>query len=49
MNDHDAIDKIAEILNSYGAHEFDAISAVNKIAYIIGYNAIEHREAKEQS
>lgn len=48
MNDSEAIDAIAAALNDYRTHEFDAIAAVNKIAYIIGYNTIEHREAKEQ-
>lgn len=47
MNDHEAIDAIAAIVTSYGAHGMDAIAAINKIAYIIGFNAYEHRLAKE--
>jgi hypothetical protein len=46
MNDHDAIDAITEILDQYAAHEFDQITAVNKIAYVIGYNKITHEESK---
>lgn len=48
MNDHEAIDAITEVIESYGEHGMDAIAAVNKIAYIIGFNKISHQAAKEQ-
>jgi ribosomal protein RSM22 (predicted rRNA methylase) len=48
MNDHDAIDAIAEILHQFADHQFDHFTALNKIAYVIGYNKIEHMEAKEK-
>ena len=46
MNDAEAIDAISEVIQTYGTNGVDAIAAMNKIAYIIGYNAFEHGLAK---
>jgi hypothetical protein len=46
MNDSEAIDAITEILEAYAAHEIDQFAAINKVAYVIGYNKIAHQEAK---
>lgn len=47
MNDHEAIDKIDLALQEFYVGIIDSAAVLNKIAYAIGANSIEHRITKE--
>ena len=46
MNDHEAIEQIDLAMQAFYVGIHDQTTALNKIAYILGANVIEHAEAK---
>lgn len=49
MNDHDAIDQIDIAMQAFYVGIHDTTEVLNKIAYILGANTIEHHQAKAKA
>ena len=49
MNDHEAMEAVAALVEQYCRTQISSVEAMNYIAQVAGANKISHEEAKEQS